>query len=157
MLPRVTTIEPPAPADDHIATAEDIAELNRMAVERSAAFARVAGAVVLVVGVFGALAWLWLTVRLQLRLDDRGSGVGSFGDLELDTSFLERIDVASSYVELLVVSALAGGLGLGLRAAADYLVARTGGSLTGYRVGDDLSTPDDHDDLVLERTDPPGA
>ena len=50
----MTNIESPTPDGDDTATAEDIAELNRMAVERSAAFAGVAGTVVLVVGGFGA-------------------------------------------------------------------------------------------------------
>ena len=77
----MTNIESPTPDGDDTATAEDIAELNRMAVERSAAFARVAGTVVLVLGAFGALSWLWLNVRLQLRLEDMGGGpLGSFGD-----------------------------------------------------------------------------
>jgi hypothetical protein len=152
----MTNIESPTPDGDDTATVVDIAELNRMAVERSAAFARVAGTVVLVLGAFGALSWLWLNVRLQLRLEDMGGGpLGSFGDPDEGVSFLDRLDTLTAYVEVFVVSALAAGVGLGLRAVADYLVARTGGSLTGFRVGDRLSPP--ATDLVLERTDPPLA
>lgn len=153
----MTSIEPPIPGeiatDDDIATAEDIAELNRMAVERSAGFARVAGTVVLVLGAFGALSWVWLNVRLQLRLDDVGAPLGQFGDADEGPSFVDRLDILTAYVEVLVVSALAAGVGLGLRAVADYLVARTGGSLTGFRVGDDLTPP--ATDLVPDGDDPP--
>jgi hypothetical protein len=152
----VTNIESPTPDGDDIVTADDIAELNRMAVERSATFARVAGTVVLVLGAFGALSWLWLNVRLQLRLEDMGGPLGSFGDSDDGVSFLDRLDTLTAYVEVLVVSALAAGVGLGLRAVADYLVARTGGSLTGFRVGDDLSPPP-ATDLVLEPIDSPPA
>jgi hypothetical protein len=151
----VTNIESPTPDGDDIVTAEDIAELNRMAVERSAAFARVAGTVVLVLGAFGALSWLWLTVRLQLRLEDMGGPLGSFDEPDEGVSILVRLDTLTAYVEVLVVSALAAGVGLGLRAVADYLVASTGGSLTGFRVGDRLSPP--ATDLVLDRTDTPLA
>jgi hypothetical protein len=150
----VTDIESPTPDTDDIATAEDIAELNRMAVERSAAFARVAGTVVLVLGAFGAASWLWLNVRLQLRLDDVGGPLGSFGEDD-GVSILDRLDTLTAYVEVLIVSVLAAGVGLGLRAMADYLVARTGGSLTGFRVGDRLSPLPT--DLDLERSERPLA
>jgi hypothetical protein len=151
---RVTNIESPTPDTDDIATAEDIAELNRMAVERSAAFARVAGTVVLVLGAFGTAAWLWLNARLQLRLDDVGGPLGSFGEDDR-VSILDRLDTLTAYVEVLIVSVLAAGVGLGLRAVADYLVARTGGSLTGFRVGDRLSPPPT--DLDLEPSERPRA
>lgn len=149
----MTTIEPSPSPDDLVASAEDIATLNRMAVERSAAFARAAGTVVLVAGVIGALAWLWFAVRLQLRLDDTGGALTlDFDGSDPEVSFLDRLDTLTAYVETLVVSALAAGLGLGLRAVADYMVARTGGSLTGFRVGDDLTEPTDVD---LASIDPP--
>jgi hypothetical protein len=151
---RVSNIESPTPETDDIATADDIAELNRMAVERSAAFARVAGTVVLVLGAFGAAAWLWLNARLQLRLDDVGGPLGSFGEDD-GVSILDRLDTLTAYVEVLIVSALAAGVGLGLRAVADYLVARTGGSLTGFRVGDRLAPPPT--DLDLEPSERPLA
>ena len=147
----MTTIDPGTPGET--ATAEDIAELNRAAIERSAAFARIAGAVLLVIGVVGLVAWLWLTLRLQIRLDDMSIGSDPFGGGESATSFADRVDALVGYTETLVIAALAVGGGLGLRALADYMVARTGGSLTGYRVGDDLSVVDD--DIVVEAADGP--
>lgn len=158
----MSTIDPPGPGSegagatdpDDIATADDIAVLNRMAVERSAAFTRIAGGVVLVIGVVGALSWLWLTVRLQLELDDNSgiTGVPSIDGFDERTTWLDRVDSLTSYVHLLVFAGLALGLGLALRTMSDYVVARTGGSLTGFRVGDDLVLQ--ADELALTPTDP---
>jgi hypothetical protein len=129
-------------------TPDDIATLNGMAVERSAVFARTAGAVLVLVGVIGAAAWLWYSVRTQLRLDDDQFSATPFGGPGV--SLADRIDVLSGYVDPVVWSALAAGVGLGLRVLADYAVARTGGSLTGFQIGDDLASDDD--DLTLTRT-----
>ncbi len=129
-------------------TPDDIATLNRMAVERSAVFARIAGTVLVLVGVIGTAAWLWYSVRTQLRLDDDQFSATPFGGPGL--SLADRIDVLSGYVDPVVWSAVAAGVGLGLRVLADYAVARTGGSLTGFQIGDDLASDDD--ELTLTRT-----
>jgi hypothetical protein len=154
MLPSVTETDSRDPRDA-VATAEDIATLNRMAVERSAAFTRVAGTAVLVAGLVGVLAWLWYIVRLQLAMEPRTglTGVPQIDGLDTDITFLDRVDVVSVYFEPLVVAALAAGIGLALRGVADYMVARTGGSLTGFRVGDDLTAPTA--EVELEQLDPP--
>jgi hypothetical protein len=147
MLSPVTGIEDggstagtaPAAAPDTV-TAADIATTNAMMVARAASFARIAGTALVVVGTIGALAWAWLTVRIQQRL----SGVpmsSAFDGLDLDSpspSLLVRSDAVSGTATLLMGVALAVGLGVFFRLSADYAVARTGGSLTGYQVGDEL-------------------
>ena len=45
-----------------------------------------------------------------------------------------------------VAAALTAGAGTALRLAADYAVARTGGSLTGYEPGDNWPGEDQHDE-----------
>lgn len=101
---------------------------------RGANLARMAGTGLLVVAGIGVLAWVWLAVR----------GLGLFGDSfdlfedvpEVDLDY--RLDAIASHVVVLVNSVLAAGLGVALRLAADYTVARTGGSLTGVRAGEPL-------------------
>jgi hypothetical protein len=118
-------------------TADDIATTNGMMVARSAAFARLAGTVLIVVGSIGAVAWAWFVVRTQQHL----SGALVPGAFDLDSSspsLLDRLDAVPGTVVLLVSAALAVGLGVLLRLGADYVVVRTGGSLTGYQVGDEL-------------------
>jgi hypothetical protein len=113
--------------------AGDVERLNSMAVERAGAFARFAGVVLIVVGIIGVAGWLWITVRQQQRIDDVG---GEF-DLEGDgPSLVERVDAMVDYIIFLAWSVLTIGAGFGLRLAADYAAARSGGSLTGFSVGD---------------------
>jgi hypothetical protein len=125
--------------EEEVITDDDVALMNGMAVARSAAFARVTGTVLVVVGGVAAAAWVWLIVRTQMQID--GVSVTS-AEFSRDVSIAERLDVAAGSVTVLVWAALAGGAGLGLRAIADYVVARTGGSLTGLVSGDAL-LPDD--------------
>jgi hypothetical protein len=112
----------------------------RDTVARSGAFARIAGTALIVVGIIGAVAWAWSAVRTQQRL----SGLpvpGGFDGFDLgqsSPSLLDRIDAVPNGIVLLVSGALAVGLGVFLRLGADYAVARTGGSLIGYQVGDEL-------------------
>jgi hypothetical protein len=127
------------PAGDTI-TADDIDTTNAMMVARAAAFARLAGTALVVVGAIGTIAWAWFVVRTQQHLTGLPGGSG-FGGLDLDSrspSLLDRIDAVPGTVVLLTSAALAVGLGVLLRLGADYTVARTGGSLTGYQVGDEL-------------------
>lgn len=118
-------------------TADDIATTNGMMVARSAAFARLAGTVLIVVGSIGAVAWAWFVVRTQQHL--YGALVpGAFDVDPSSPSLLDRLDAVPGTVVLLMSAALAVGLGVLLRLGADYVVVRTGGSLTGYQVGDEL-------------------
>jgi hypothetical protein len=122
-------------AESSTITGEDVTWLNGRSVERAGAFTRLAGTVVIVAGGVGLLAWLWLTVRQQQALNDAGSGDGfDFGSSEV--TFANRIDALAGYVSLLISAALAVGVGLALRLVAEYTVARTGGSVTGFVAGD---------------------
>jgi hypothetical protein len=129
----VTDSDPaPALTPELTITDEDIVELNRATVLRAAAFASIGGSVILAAGVVGALAWLWLTVRNQQHIE--GSVFG-FGDSE-DAAFVDRVDAFASYMPMLMYASLAVAAGFGLRMLSDYAVVRTGGSLTGFEVGD---------------------
>jgi hypothetical protein len=141
--------------DDKTLTAEDIAGLNRQAVERAAAFSRLAGTALVIAGAVAAVAWAWTVVRAQQTVDDFGNVepvsveapsdalaeeaevFDPFGGL-FDASFADRVDLLVGQIQLALVAVLTVGVGLGLRLIADYSVARTGGSLTGYQVGDQV-------------------
>lgn len=89
-----------------------------------------------VTAAIGVVAWVWLTVRAQMTADDVFGGTGAFDDIGGGMSFADRVDLLLGYVALLVSAALTGGVGLGLRLVADTSVARAGGSLTGFAIGD---------------------
>jgi hypothetical protein len=125
-----------------ILTADDVAHLNGSAVARTAAFARLAGTALVAVGALGTAAWLWSTVRIQMQIDDTG---GLSLDPAESVSLAERFDVASQYVATLVFAGLAVAGGLALRLVADYTVARTGGTLTGFVAGDPFPGDDEDD------------
>ncbi|HKE74864.1 MAG TPA: hypothetical protein VKB57_14680, partial [Acidimicrobiales bacterium] len=135
-------------------TLDDVRDLNAASVARAAAFARVAGSVMVAVGVVGAAAWLWITVRQQAVFNG-GSGAADPLTPSRDIDFLRRVDAVAIYVALLVSAVLATAAGLGLRLLADYTVARTGGTLTGFRVGDPLPPPDGDDDMSPGTLPPP--
>ena len=126
--------------DDDRITGEDVAFLNRQAVARAAAFGRLSGTALVVVGAIAALAWLWLTIRQQQMMDD-GSGSDPFGSAAPEVTFADRLDMFTNGISLLVFAALTLGGGLGLRLLADYTVARVGGTLTGFEVGDRAPAP----------------
>jgi hypothetical protein len=132
-----------------IVTAEDVATLNRATVTRAAAFVRLAGTALVVASVVFLAAWAWVTVRQQQQISGEVVYSGA-SDLEPDSgaSAQQRIDVFTSSLVLLFDAALLAGVGLALRLLADHTVARVGGSLTGYEVGDVLADdePDDEDD-----------
>jgi len=132
--------------DDDVITREDVAWLNGRLVARSARNARIAGTVLLAVGVVGVVLNLWLNWRYQDRLesDTGGEFTSSFGPLqEPDVGWMERLDLfAQLYGLELPVLAIA--VGFGLHLFADYAVARTGGSVGEVAVGDPVPTgPDD--------------
>jgi hypothetical protein len=131
-----------------ILTADDITDLNRQAVVRAAAFTRLAGAALVIAGVLAIVAWGWILVRDQLRLDDY-DGIdmvaeqtppedGPLFDFDgaFDVTFADRVDVLLARLGFALTAVVAVGVGLGLRLVADYSVARTGGTLTGYEPGD---------------------
>ena len=68
--------------------------------------------------------------------DDGDGAVLSISDSTVSLS--ERIDAVADSVMLLVTAALAVAAGYGVRLVAEYTVARTGGSLTAFDVGDQV-------------------
>ena len=121
---------------DDMLTTDDITSLNRQAVVRAAAFTRLAGTALVVAGAIAMAAWLYLAVRQQQLVDGGDSFSPSLAVLSEDVTFAQRVDLLASQVTLGIWAVVAGGVGLGLRLVADYSVARTGGSLTGYEAGD---------------------
>lgn len=115
---------------------QDIDDLNRAAVNRSAAIARLGGGALAVIGAGGVLSWLWVFARSQAQADEFNFNLGSGGSESPDLA--DRLDLASSSIGLLLSASLLIGLGLLLRAASDYFQARTGGSITGFVAGDVL-------------------
>jgi hypothetical protein len=134
--------------ENEILTADDISGLNRQAVVRAAAFTRLAGAALVIAGAVAIVACGWIVVRDQLRLDDYDAldpvaaqtpaEDGPLFDFDgaFDVTFADRVDVLVGRIGFALTAVVAVGVGLGLRLVADYSVARTGGSLTGYEVGD---------------------
>jgi hypothetical protein len=116
-------------------TVSDVTGLNQAVVARGANLARLISTGLFVVAGLGVLAWAWVTLR----------GLGLFGDSfdrfedEPDVDLNYRLDAVATYVFILVISALAAGLGVALRLVADYTVARTGGSLSGVQAGEPLA------------------
>lgn len=129
-------------------TASDIATMNRVAIVRAAAFTRIVGSAMIVVGLMGTATWLWLTVRTQQRLQASlfGFDVPIGAPEPTEPSLLDRLDAVPPTAVLLLLAVMALGAGTLLRLVADYAVARTGGSLTGFEVGDVLPPDDSEDD-----------
>jgi hypothetical protein len=121
--------------NDEILTADDITALNRQAIVRAAAFSRLAGTALVIAGAIAMAAWLWLAVRQQQIVDDAEFSA-PLSSLDRDVSFVQRLDLLAGQVTLAMWAVVAVGVGLGLRLVADYSVARTGGTLTGYEPGD---------------------
>ena len=122
-------------------TAEDVAESNRMAVNRTAALGRQASGVLLVVAAVNIAGWMWSTYRTQSHLDDSQLG-------NVPSSL--RFDLFVQSLGLLYTAALVIGVALTLRMAADYLQSRDGGSITGLTIGDALpvAEPDPGDERL---------
>jgi hypothetical protein len=130
---------------DDIVTAEDVVVLNRAVVSRAAAFARVTATALLVVAGLALAAWVWVLVRQQQAAEDSLVFVPTGDDLTVG----QRVDLFVNTLAYLVYAAVTGGVGVGLRLLADYAVARTGGSLTGFEPGDRLPDPEpERDDYV---------
>jgi hypothetical protein len=136
----VSTTDTPGP---DLVTEADVAGLNRAAIARTTAFARLAGNAGIVIGAVAALGWAWLTVRTQGEIGDANVTFG--GGPPSDADLSDRIDLVVTSLPLLIYAALVAGVGMTLRLGADYAEARTGGSLTGLDVGDELLEGDDED------------
>jgi hypothetical protein len=119
-----------------VITEEDVDALNRASIARAAAFVRIAGSALVVVGAVGCLAWLWNVIRAQQQVSTslRFALGGPGAPIEVD--LVDRLDLFVSVIALLITSALAAGFGLLLRLVADFLVMRSGGTLTGFEPGD---------------------
>jgi hypothetical protein len=123
-----------------VITPEDVEELNAAAIARAAAFVRIAGTVLVGVGAAGCLAWLWTAVRSQQELSPN-VGFGLPGSESPQVELVDRIDLLAPFLGAWVLAAFVVGFGLLLRLAADFVLARSGGSVTGFEAGDVL--PDD--------------
>jgi hypothetical protein len=118
-------------------TEDDITDLNRMSVERGAAFVRMAGSAVVGIGIVGVLAWLWTAVRIQQEATP-AEALNFSVSSQHGVSWIDRIDLLSPYVSSLVVAAAVTAFGFLLRLLADFLVDRVGGTTTGFEAGDTL-------------------
>jgi hypothetical protein len=143
-----------------VITADDVAGLNRTAVTRSAGITRIAGTALLVIGAVALATALWVSVRTQQHLDDRYSYSGDFeGDQSDGPSFVDRVDAFSQTFSVWSLAGLALGGGLVLRLLADYTVARSGGSITGYLPGDRVPGDDtlDAPQVIVTPPEPPAT
>ena len=132
--------------------------MNRASIDRSAYLARLAGSVLIAVGLLMAVSWVWAQVRTQQNLDGSVYGrliVTSLGSTDGRPTWALRIDVFTSSVSALWQPALALAGGFGLRMLADYTQSRVGGSITGFVEGDvlDVSLFPDGDPAVEESDD----
>ena len=83
------------------------------------------------VGVLGAVGWLWMQIRNQQRLDDFGNDGAVTG--------VSRVDLLLGSVGGLWLPGLGIAGGLALRMLADFTQTRVGGSITGFVEGDVLA------------------
>lgn len=129
--------------DDDLVTAADVETLNRVVVDRAAAFARFGGVALVVVGAIGLAAWAWLMYRFQDQITGpltygEGGGPGP--------SLADRLDAAAGQTVVLVLSVAVIGLGLLVRLVAEYTRVRVGVSLTGYEEGDRFPPESDEEE-----------
>jgi hypothetical protein len=120
-------------ATDAVFTPDDVQRLNRMAIERATAFARIAGTASIVIGAVLGLAWAWFAVRTQQR-----ASFSVFGGSDDDLDFVDRVDLFVNTLSLLVFATVICAIGVALRLFADYIQDRSGSSITGYAAGDEL-------------------
>lgn len=129
--------------ESSVLTSEDIAELNAAAVTRAAWFTRLAGTGLVAVGAAGFAAWVWLEVRVQLRLGATTASALPVSVFSQSTDPVDRIDAFAESIYLALYATVAVGVGVGLRMVADYTVTRTGGSVTGFETGDHVPEGDE--------------
>ena len=123
-----------------VVTDEDVDALNRATMARAAAFVRLAGSVLVAAGATGVAAWLWLAIRTQQNLSSSSVHLTLGGQgAPLDFDLVDRLDLLTASFGLLMTSVLVVGFGLLLRLIADFVDARSGGTLTGFVPGDVLT------------------
>ena len=130
-------------------TDDDVAEINRATLGRTASVSRHVGTALIVLAAVGVAAWLWVLARQQQLLGGGDGSSGFFGSPEGDVSVTERVDLFASSIGFLLNAAMVAGLGLALRLVAEYLLARSGVSLSGLDVGEpwpDVAEEEDEGD-----------
>ena len=123
--------------DEPRTTANDIVELNRSAISTTAKAVRQAGTVLVALALAGLAAWLWIVARQQQLFGNEGPS--GFISLSNGMAFKERIDLFAGSIGFLLNVGLVGGVGLGIRLAAENVMLRAGASLTGLEVGDPMA------------------
>ena len=123
-------------------TQDDIDAANEDKLLLLARLSRLVGAVVIGAAAVGALSFLWLEIRTQQHGEGFRVGVNAAGGI----SFVNRIDLFSTYVGVLVQASIAAAVGAGLLLASSHLYAREGRSLHGAEVGDVIPVDETEDD-----------
>ena len=72
----------------------------------------------------------------QIRLGSTTTSALPLTVFSQSTDVIDRIDAFANEVYLALYASLAVGIGVGLRMTADYMVTRTGGSVSGFEAGD---------------------
>lgn len=120
-------------------TGEDVVQLNRGVLLRSARLARVVGTVLVAIGALGFLMWVWIVLRQQHVIGGEHFMFGPPGD----GSPTQRLDAFAGSFGFLTETTVTAGIGALLRLAGEHLTAGHGGSLTGLAAGDVLPTAAD--------------
>lgn len=122
--------------------AADVVDLNRAAIARSAALARLTGSILIAIGAVGLALAVYVNVRAQLQL---GESLGTFGTIDgpiaPGPSLNERISTLANGIAVVLEGVAMITFGLLLRMLADYVLARSGASITGYLPGDEAPPP----------------
>jgi hypothetical protein len=113
---------------------DDVAWFNRESMRDLAVRGRLAGTLMVGVGVVGVIAWIWLAARSQQHLQGRTFALGSVAN-SASASFTDRIDALTSTLGFLIYSVLVGGLGVGLSLAAGHVTVLYRRDVGGARGG----------------------
>lgn len=117
---------------DRTLTTEDVALLDKTSMARSGRGSRLAGSILVGVGVVIAMGWAWSTVRAQQNLADFRFGA----DPTASASFADRVDLAVSGLGILALAGVLVGVGFLLRLLGDHVAFAAGASPLGFAVGD---------------------
>jgi hypothetical protein len=125
----------PVEGEDPRVTVDDVAEANTATLSATAKIARNVGTLLLILAAVGTVGWLWVVARQQGLFGGRDSA-GFFISPDGDLSLTRRVDLFASSLGMALNFAFLAGMGLALRLGSDYVVSRTGGSLTDLEVGE---------------------
>src|SRR5207248_3005737 len=129
LRPTLTVVDGEAIEDDSDqVTAEDVAYFNREAMRDLAVKGRIAGLAVMIIGVVGGLAWLWVTIRTQQHVLGRGFTFGP-GSRNGGVPFTARVDSIAATIGILLSSALSVGVGTAILLVSNHLTVVHGGTL----------------------------